>query len=99
MVRELQVKQPEPSLSWDTKQQLWHEMVYEEVPLPQAFKDSLLEEYQHLVAQEALPPQHKAAWENYLAWAGDVVEDPRSPRERLEAYFAAQEARATQAGN
>jgi hypothetical protein len=92
MVKELHVHaDKDTGPSWEQRTELWLDLVLDEIPLPEGFRESLVEEYQHLVQQEALPPQHKAAWSNYLQWVGDVTEDSRSPRERLEAYFAEQE--------
>ena len=93
MVRELQVKDDRPQgPSWEKKVALWHEMVYDEVPLPTDFVNLLLEEYARLVPVESRPPENKRAWDAYRAWAGDITEDERTPRERLEAYFAEQDA-------
>lgn len=92
MVRELQVKDDRPQgPSWEKKVALWHEMVYEDVPLPSDFKNLLADEYAHLVPVEGRPDENKRAWEAYLAWAGDITEDERTPGQRLEAYFAEQE--------
>jgi len=92
MVRELRVEEPEREIPWEDRCEFLYEYAVEGVPLPDNFRDLLADEYRHLaVVPSARLPEVERAWGNYVAWAGDIAEDPRSPRERLTAYFAEQE--------
>lgn len=94
MVKELKVEVPyDPTPSWETRVALWHEMVYDEIPLPQDFVNLLTEQYAGLVSPEGRGEENKMAWSAYLGWAGDISEDSRTPGQRLAAYFAEQEAK------
>lgn len=95
MVKELKVEGPkvDPTPSWETRVALWHEMVYDEIPLPQDFVDLLTEQYAGLISPTSRGEENKLAWGAYNAWAGDISDDPRTPGERLNDYFAEQEAK------
>ena len=91
MVRELYVETPEPTPSWEEQVELLYDFTMEGIPLPEKLQTYLAEEYLHLLPLEARPPENLRAWGAYKSWVGDFVEDPRTPRERLESYFQAQE--------
>jgi len=92
MVRELRVEEPKKEIAWDAQVEFYHEMVYDGVPLPQDFRETLGEEFAHLApAPQVRAPENERAWDAYLLWAGDITEDLRTPRERLEAYYDEQE--------
>ena len=96
MVRELHVKGAEdPTPSWERRVGLWHELVYEGAPLPDAFRELLDEQYQHLVSVPTREPEAERAWGAYLLWLGDMeLDTPKpTPGERLARYFKEQEGR------
>jgi len=91
MVRELYVETPEPTPSWEEQVELFYDFSVEGIPLPEKLQTYLSDEYLHLIPVEARLPENARAWTAYKSWVGDIVEDPRTPRERLETYFLEQE--------
>ncbi len=92
MVRELRIETPEPEISWEAKCEFLYDFAVDGVPVPDNFRDLLTDEYGHLaMVPSPRVPEVERAWGNYLAWAGDITEDPRTPLERLTAYYAEQE--------
>ena len=91
-MRELRVETPEPEISWEAKCEFFYDYAVEGVSLPDNFRELLTDEYRHLaIVPRTGVPEVERAWGAYRAWAGDITEDSRTPRERLEAYFAEQE--------
>jgi hypothetical protein len=93
MVKELYIKEAPKELTWEQRVSFWEDLIFDEIPLPDAFTEMLLEEYQHLLPQKERPEENLRAWENYKAWLGDPVEagEVGTPALRLEAYFKEQE--------
>lgn len=95
MVKELYVEEPKKQLDWDTETQYLYELTMEGVPLPEDYEEVLRERalvVGHEGDQTPGAVQARAEWDSYHVWLDtDLSTDPRSPRERLEAYFRAKE--------
>ena len=95
MVRELRVEEPEKEIPWETKCEFYYDYAIEGLPMPDNFRELLADDYRHLVPYTRSElSEAQRSWIAYRAWAGDISEDPRTPRERLEAYFKEQEEKA-----
>ena len=92
MVKELRVDDPnEGVVGWDEATQYYYELAVEGIPLPDKLADILKTRFSFHGDPD--PRSLKAAkeWDAYMVWYGGkeaLSEDPRSPRERLTAYYA-----------
>lgn len=89
MVQELKVDDPrEKEVAWEDRVEFYYEMAVEGLPLPEKLHQIHMDNFGHYVGErDPAQARSEKLWDDYMLHVGDLAEDPRSPRERLEQYF------------
>jgi hypothetical protein len=87
MVRELHVEDPhEKEVDWETRQELYYELAVEGIALPDKLLDLHKEQFTFSGEISSETKRNNILWSSYLL--GVDVQDGRTPRERLNGYYA-----------
>lgn len=93
MVKELYVEEAPKAVEWEEELQYLYEYAVEGVPLPEDYENLLKDRHFYYPSDQSTQSVlSEAVWNEYAVWLSnqgiDISTDERSPRERLELFFA-----------